>query len=69
MNRARYLGARGWVRNLRDGRVEALIEGEKLKLEELISFCRTGPPGAKVAEVDVEWSDWKGEFQGFRITH
>ena len=67
--RARYLGLQGWVRNLRDGRVEAVVEGDRSRLEELIRFCRSGPPGAKVSGVEVEWLDWKGEFQGFRITH
>ena len=69
MARARYLGVQGWVRNLRDGRVEALVEGERSRLEELIRFCHLGPPGAKVSDVSVEWADWKGELQGFRIIH
>ena len=67
--RARYLGVAGWVRNLRDGRVEAMAEGERSSLEELLRFCREGPPGAKVAGVDVSWLEFGGEFRGFRITH
>lgn len=69
MDFARTLGVTGWVRNLRDGRVEAVAEGEKAKLEELIEFCHAGPPGARVRDVAVEWSDFRGEFRGFRITH
>jgi len=57
----------GWVRNLPDGRVEALVEGEKDWLQELIDFCRVGPPGASVRNLDVEWLDYSGEFHGFRI--
>ena len=69
MDLARTLGVTGWVRNLRDGRVEAVAEGEKAKLEEIIEFCHDGPPGARVRDVAVEWSDFRGEFRGFRITH
>ena len=65
---ARRLGVTGWVRNLQDGRVEAVAEGEKARLDELIRFCHTGPLGAVVRNVDVEWSEYLGEFRGFRIT-
>ena len=67
--RARALGVTGWVRNLRDGRVEAVVEGERSQLDELIRFCHVGPVGARVSSVSVEWSDYEGEFSGFRITH
>ncbi len=63
------MGVTGWVRNLRDGRVEAVAEGERSQLDELIRFCHVGPLGARVSSVNVEWSDYKGEFRGFRITH
>jgi len=58
----------GWVRNLPDGRVEVVAEGDKNKLDELIEFCRAGPPRARVKNVDLNWSEFKGEFRGFRIT-
>jgi acylphosphatase len=64
---ARRLGISGWVRNLPDGKVEALAEGERARLDELIRFCHVGPRGAVVRKVEVEWSDYSGEFQGFRI--
>ena len=66
-NVARGVGITGWVRNLPDGRVEAVAEGENEKLEELIRFCYVGPPRAKVSGVEVDWSDFKGEFRGFKI--
>ncbi len=69
MEMARSLGTTGWVRNLRDGRVEAVAEGEKAQLDELIRFCHTGPPGARVKSVEVNWVGYTGEFRGFRITH
>ena len=64
---SRRLGVVGWVRNLPDGRVEAVAEGEKKKLDELIEFCRVGPSRARVRNVEVDWSEFKGEFQGFKI--
>jgi acylphosphatase len=67
--KARTLGVGGWVRNLRDGRVEAVAEGERTGIEELLRFCRVGPPGARVTGVNVEWSQSTGEFRGFRIAH
>jgi len=66
---ARGCGLCGWVRNLSDGRVEAILEGEEERIEEVISFCRIGPPGAKVDKVDVKWEDYRGEFSGFEIRY
>jgi acylphosphatase len=63
------LGLVGWVRNLSDGRVEALFEGEKEHVEEAVAFCEQGPPGAQVQKLEVEWENWKGEFSDFRIRY
>ena len=52
---ARLLGVRGWVRNLSDGRVEAVLEGERKPVERLIEFCRKGPNGSVVEDVEVSW--------------
>jgi acylphosphatase len=62
------LNLTGWVRNLRDGRVEVLAEGDKDKLGELISRLNQGPPLAQVDNVNVKWEEYKGEFEDFRIT-
>ena len=59
----------GWVRNLPDGRVEAVFEGEKEAVEELVEFCRRGPRGARVSNVEVQWEEYAGEFKGFRIKY
>lgn len=69
MEMAQSRSINGWVRNLRDGRVEAVAEGEKTSLEELVQFCRVGPPEARVRSVGVQWSEYKAEFRGFKITH
>jgi len=64
---ARRQGVTGWIRNIPDGRVEAVFEGEKDKVEALIEFCRRGPPGARVTKVDVTWEDYTGQFKSFAI--
>jgi len=66
---ANRLGLTGWVRNLSDGRVEALFEGKKEDVEKALDLCRRGPPGARVRSLDVKWEDWKGEFQDFTIKY
>ena len=67
--RAEELGVKGWVKNLRDGRVEAVFEGPREAVERIIEWCRKGPPGARVEAVDVEWQEYKGEFRDFRIVY
>lgn len=64
---AKKLGISGWVRNLPDGRVEALAEAEKDRVDKLIEFCHVGPPGAVVRSVDVQWLGYAGDLHGFRI--
>lgn len=59
----------GWVRNLPDGRVEAVFEGEKENVDKLVAFCRRGPQGAHVAKVEVSWESSTGEFKNFRIRY
>jgi acylphosphatase len=54
---------------LSDGRVEAVFEGEDRSVKELVEFCRRGPHGAKVANVDVLWEDFTGEFASFRTRY
>lgn len=61
-------GLTGWVKNLPDGRVEVLAEGEKEDLEKLLTRLKRGPPGARVNNVEVIWEDYLGEFHEFRLT-
>jgi len=62
-------GLTGWVRNLPDGRVEAVFEGEKDEVDKLIEFCRHGPPGARVTKAEVAWENYTGEFRDFRVRY
>jgi acylphosphatase len=64
---AQNLRLTGWVRNCLDGSVEAVAEGDRSKVEDLIAWCRRGPRGARVHSVDVNWLVFSGEFQDFRI--
>jgi acylphosphatase len=59
-NRARRAGVAGWVRNLPDGRLEAVFEGPGEAVESLIDWCRHGPAGADVQEVEVSDEDPEG---------
>ena len=66
---ATRLGLTGEVRNLPDGDVAAVVEGPRAQVEQLIAWCRKGPPGARVAGVQVRWSEASGEFGAFRVAH
>jgi len=63
------IGVNGWVMNLPDGSVQALFEGEKKKVEEIIGWCHRGPSGAQVANVDILWEPYKGEYKQFDIRY
>lgn len=63
---ARDRGVDGWVRNLDDGRVEAVFEAAPGAAEEMVEWCRTGSPAANVEDVEVSYEEPRGE-DGFRI--
>lgn len=64
---ARALGLAGFVRNLRDGRVEAIVSGPRDKVEALLSACRRGPPGSRVESVEVAEAAVEGLAAPFEI--
>ncbi len=61
------LGLSGWVRNLPDGRVHAMVEGPRAKVEELVLRLRVGPPHAGVTDLSVTWKAATGEAFGFTV--
>jgi len=66
---AAALGVDGWVKNLRDGRVELQIEGEESDVKEMLAWCYHGPSGAYVTDVDVEPRPYSGDFSGFNVAY
>lgn len=62
-------GVKGWVINLPDGRVEAVLEGPEEAVLKVIRWARRGPPLAYVTDLEVIWEDYKGEFKDFRIRY
>jgi acylphosphatase len=65
---AKRLAVKGFVRNLPDGTVEVLAEGEREALNELLELLKEGPPAAFVRDVKVEWLPPKNEFRDFIIS-
>ncbi len=58
----------GWVRNNRNGTVEAIFEGEKGDVASVIEWCKKGPSHSKVSRVDIAEENYTGDFCGFDIT-
>jgi acylphosphatase len=66
---AESLGVTGWVRNLPDGKVEAIFEGEEEAVKALVDFSRKGPRGALVTGFTIDWDIFKGEFESFEVAY
>ena len=66
---ARARGLKGWVRNLPDGRVEALFQGDKRALEAMLAWCHLGPPHAYVDRVEEDWQAYQGDLGEFRVAY
>jgi len=65
--KAKELGIKGWVRNLYDGRVEIMAEGEEEDLRKFIEWCKRGPELAHVEKIELEWGDYRGKYQDFSV--
>ncbi|KPJ76911.1 MAG: acylphosphatase [Deltaproteobacteria bacterium SG8_13] len=66
---AELRGVAGWVRNKRDGSVEAVFEGDSKDVNAVLDWCRQGPARAVVHDVVVEWQEYTGEYGGFDVTY
>ena len=64
--RAAELGLTGWVRNRRDGSVEAVLQGSPAAVEAILDACRAGPPASRVARLDII-GEGVGAFEGFEV--
>jgi acylphosphatase len=64
---AKKLKITGWVRNLRDGRVEAIFEGSKSAVAEMLRWCNQGPPAAIVEKIEETNEAYRGDFPDFKI--
>jgi acylphosphatase len=65
-DRAASLGLGGWVRNNRDGSVEAVFEGDRERVDSMVEWCRRGPAHAQVEDVELAWEEPEGEA-GFAV--
>jgi acylphosphatase len=65
-SKARKMGLTGWVRNLSDGRVEAVIQGAEEDIKKLISMCKRGSFFAKPNDIVVHWEEIKEQFAEFK---
>ena len=67
--KANRLGLTGYARNLPDGTVEVLAEGERDHLQKLIDCLEKGPPVARVEKVVTEWTEYTGDYTGFKTRY
>ena len=67
--KAEQLGVNGWVRNTKDGRVEAIFEGEENSVKSLLEWCHNGPPLAKIEKVEVNNQSPTNGFYDFSIRY
>lgn len=68
-SKARELGLAGWVKNLPNGTVESVFEGPRDTVEEIIDWCKTSQPHARVTDAKVDWEDYKGELSSFEVRY
>lgn len=65
LREAKRIGVTGWVRNRRDGSVEALVQGKAELVAAMVAWSKQGPPGAQVSDVSVANADGEPAFSGF----
>ena len=68
-DKALRIGVTGWVKNIPGGNVEAVFQGEKNKVMQMIEWCKKGPAYSKVDDVSVTWEELKEEFETFEVRY
>ena len=68
-DRASELGLTGYVKNLENHKIEVIAEGHELKLQKLVEHCKSGPPGAQIADVKINYLQYSGDFSRFKIKY
>ena len=66
---AEELGIKGFTKNLMNGDVEVIAEGERSKIDALVSKLKIGPMHAQVKEANIRWKEYKGEFSRFEVRY
>lgn len=59
----------GWVKNLQNGRVETLLEGEDMDVSTVVEWCHAGPANARVEDIEIKNEKFKGEFSKFEVLY
>ena len=67
IRQARNLGITGWVKNLHDGRVELLLEGEEFSVRQMVEWCRHGPRGAHVTDLQTTPCSYSAKHTSFEV--
>jgi acylphosphatase len=67
--KAQSIGVKGWIKNLFDGRVEAVVEGDKETVSQMMKFLKRGPSFANVTDVEIENENYSGDFNNFSIKY
>jgi len=62
------LGLKGYVKNLYNGDVEVVVEGDRSVIEELITILKVGPRSARVTDISIKWEKYTGKYKSFNIT-
>lgn len=69
VRQANKFGVYGWVKNLADGRVEAVFEGPEEQVKQMVDWCQQGSPAARVEDVQVDWSPAQDAWSEFNVRY
>jgi len=67
--RANKLNLKGFVKNLSNGKVEAVFEGKEENINEILKFCKKGPQGAKIKDIEIREEKVSNEFNSFEVRY